>query len=326
MNDSFLVRLLKSFIKSLVNFFHCFEKPEVIKVDNVTYIAQMKTFDTNKMLFHYFFKELKKPISVLGPYHHKLKCRKFLTKIFGWPHDKADFFLTGEHAEPRFDLAKKQIGFWLSLKNNKDVYRWPAWMDHLDWSDVSSKLLEIEGKGYEATWYYGMRISINKLMKPILSSYSYDDIKNRKNRSVLISSHFKKPRDRFFKITDAIIGCDGFGKAFNKQDYGLPKMNILEKYNFNLCPENLISEGYITEKIPHAFHAGCIPISWCDPDTLKEDFNPEAVINLFGLDDKQCKEVLNELIENEKVFKKYLSVPLLLKKPQIEPLINFLKD
>ena len=138
----------------------------------------MKGFVINQCFLHEFFKEMKVPITVLGPYHHKLKCRRFLVKIFGWPYGKADFFWTEEDAEPRFDLAHKQIGFWTSFKNNKDVYRCPAWMNQLDFPEGDNK----------ASWYYGNKLSIDKLMKPILNSYSYEDIKSRLNKSILISS------------------------------------------------------------------------------------------------------------------------------------------
>lgn len=317
--NNFFTRFLKLLIKNLVNFFYCFKRPEVQKFDNVTYIAMMEGLAANQCFLHEFFKEMKVPITVLGPYHHKLKCRRFLVKIFGWPYGKADFFWTEELMEPRFDLAHKQIGYWTSFKNNKDVYRCPSWMNQLDFS---------EGKDGDnkSSWYYGNKLSIDKLMKPILNSYSYEDIKNRLNKSILISSHFKPPRRRLFNLVNSAIGCDGFGRAFKNQDYNTPKKNLLEKYIFNLCPENKIGEGYISEKILHAFYAGCIPISWCRPEDLKEDFNLEAVVNLFGLDDKQICDLLIELSQDEVLLKKYLSVPLLLKRPQIKSLINFIKS
>ena len=162
MNENFLMRFLKLLIKNFVNFFYCFKRPEVQKFDNVTYIAMMKGLDINQSFLHNFFKDLKRPIKVLGPYHHKLKCTRIIDKILGWPYGKADFFLTEEDVEPRFDLAYKQIGFWTSFKDKKNVYRCPAWMNQLDWPE----LREVKNKDF---WYYGEKLSIDKLMKPIFS-------------------------------------------------------------------------------------------------------------------------------------------------------------
>jgi hypothetical protein len=173
-----------------------------------------------------------------------------------------------------------------------------------------------EGKdGYNKTsWYYGNKLSIDKLMKPILNSYSYEDIKNRLNKSILISSHFKPLRRKLFELVNSAIGCDGFGGAFKNQDYNTPKKNLLEKYIFNLCPENHLGVGYLTEKILHAFYTGCIPISWCRSEDLKEDFNPEAVVNLFGLDDKQICDLLIELSQNKVLLKKIFICSIIIKK------------
>ena len=70
-----------------------------------------------------------------------------------------------------------------------------------------------------------------------------------------------------------------------KNIYQLPhrKKELLSQYQINLCPENFIGQGYITEKIPEAFLSGCIPVTYCDPNDLKLDFNHKAVVNLYGL-------------------------------------------
>ena len=44
--------------------------------------------------------------------------------------------------------------------------------------------------------------------------------------------------------------------------YGDDKFKFLANYRFNLCPENSLGEGYITEKIFDSIRSGCIPIYW----------------------------------------------------------------
>lgn len=64
------------------------------------------------------------------------------------------------------------------------------------------------------------------------------------------------------------------------------KMTFLRGYRFNICFENASHPGYCTEKILHAFAAGCVPIYWGDPNACPtsdrasmSDFNPRAFIS-----------------------------------------------
>lgn len=246
---------------------------------------------------------------VLGPFPVTLFDR-FLLKL-----KKADFFITGENVSPRFSCAKKQIGFWGSYPDRDDVFRFPYWMWHLDWPELR------EVPDYPR---YGMPCSINRLMRPICETYSKDKLSSRLNRAVLFSMHLREPRERFYELTSNVIGCDGFGGAFGNDNRKQPKMPIMEGYRFSLCPENQIGDGYITEKIPEAFHSGCVPITWCRPDDLQEDFNPRAVINLYGLDDLQVKEVLTEVSLQGRLYNDLVSEPLLLSRPSLIPLIKFI--
>lgn len=45
-------------------------------------------------------------------------------------------------------------------------------------------------------------------------------------------------------------------------DYQDDKVSWLRQFRFTICPENVRGEGYVTEKLFHAFEAGCIPIYW----------------------------------------------------------------
>ncbi|OUU28723.1 MAG: hypothetical protein CBB97_04045 [Candidatus Endolissoclinum sp. TMED37] len=316
-----ILNLLKIFVRGFFRFFLCFKRPKLIKQDNVTYIAQWEYFKTNRFFFHNIFKKHKSPIKVLGPFHTNLRCRKIVDKFIGWPYGISDFYISSEPWAPEFDLAVKQIGTWRSFKGNKNVFRFPAWMWHLKWS-------ELQNFDLDTNWYdnsvYTQGLSIERLMKPILDTYSHEQLLNRANKALMISSHFKYPRKKLYLITNKVIGCDGFGLAFKKRNLNFPKIKLQEKYSFSLCPENTIYDGYISEKITDSFHSGCIPISWCDPEDLKEDFNPNAVINLYNLDNKQCEDILKELSSRGQLYKKLLSEPLLLKRPSLKELINFI--
>lgn len=231
--------------------------------------------------------------------------------------NKADYFITGENRDPEFRRARKQIGFWRSYKNRSDVFRFPNWMWHLNWPEIADQ------PPYPR---YGLRLDIDRLMRPIKDTYSAKQLTSRQNKAILFSKHLREPRRQLYEVTNSVLGCDGYGGAFNNDNRAQAKMPIMEGYKFNLCPENSIGDGYITEKIPEAFHSGCIPITWCRPEDLEEDFNSEALVNLYGLDERQCKQVLEEIGGSGQYMQKLLTTPLLKHKPRLKPLIEFLNQ
>lgn len=61
------------------------------------------------------------------------------------------------------------------------------------------------------------------------------------------------------------------------------KHEYIKKFKFNICAENLISDGYITEKIFDAFTGDCIPLyagagNYLEPEVI----NPKALIRWDG--------------------------------------------
>ncbi len=88
------------------------------------------------------------------------------------------------------------------------------------------------------------------------------------------------------------------GKAYNNIGGHIPdidgvweKFCFITQYSNNLCPENSIGEGYTTEKLLHAFAAGCIPIywGWLPDDLSTHDFNLEKCIILLDADEEDFR-------------------------------------
>jgi hypothetical protein len=81
--------------------------------------------------------------------------------------------------------------------------------------------------------------------------------------------------------------------------------------------------GYYTEKIPEAFFAECLPITWTD-ENVRVDFNPNAFINLAPM--SWCNfSPIKEIVESCKLLEEYASQALLLNAPSILPFRNFVK-
>lgn len=278
-------------------------------------------FNPDRHLIGSVFQGVNGTIKILGPFQPSGACKMALNlKLTELPFlvgGKADFFITCENSEPQFNRAKKQIGFWRSYQDRDDVLRFPNWMWHIDWPELENQ------PPYPR---YGMRLSIDRLMRPINETYSNRQLHARIKKAVLFSKHLRAPRKYLYRLTKRSIGCEGFGGAFGNDNRQTPKMPLMERYRFALCPENSIGDGYITEKVPEAFHSGCIPIGWCRPEDLAEDFNPYAVVNLYGLDDQQCADLLTELQNEGEYFQSLLTQPLLLKRPSLAPLREFINE
>jgi alpha(1,3/1,4) fucosyltransferase len=129
---------------------------------------------------------------------------------------------------------------------------------------------------------------------------AYFDIQDRLNKLVVISGahnpRFRKPELYSQRIEavaqlqkfDAIdLYGRGWDKTFSRHNAWLPfwknrrklanayrgmcdsKMEVLSKYRFSLCFENMPMLGYITEKIFDCFYAGTVPVYWGASDIEK---------------------------------------------------------
>jgi hypothetical protein len=96
----------------------------------------------------------------------------------------------------------------------------------------------------------------------------------------------------------------------------------MERYAFNLCPENTLSPGFYTEKIPDSFLGGCLPVSWVD-NNVNIDFNPNSFVNLLNYVQDDYQLIL-DLLKDHSFLKKFSTEPLLLKKVDLSKEFNFI--
>lgn len=216
----------------------------------------------------------------------------------------------------RHDVHKVDysISFDLNIQSGTH-FRLPYWMEMIDWSH--------EGVIGNQNPRYGQLLTIERLMQPL-----GNDFLKRSRMAAFLSSHIREPRRTLFDAVHQVIPVTGFGAHFNKniKDHhrsGFLKYTLLKDFAFNLCPENGMYPGYYTEKIPEAFFAQCLPITWTD-ENVKVDFNPNAFINLAPM--SWCNFApLQEMIETHQLLEGYASQALLLNAPSILPFRDFVK-
>ncbi len=86
-----------------------------------------------------------------------------------------------------------------------------------------------------------------------------------------------------------------------QDSYNNIKSNFLRKFKFNLCPENLLVDAYVTEKIFDAIESDCIPLyagggNYLEPEII----NQKAIIRWDGEKEYACDPLEYE----EKVYEK----------------------
>ena len=184
-----------------------------------------------------------------------------------------------------FDLI---IGFNSTDINNK-IIRFPLWLlyyDYFHYEDNNSIISHIED-------LYKKNINSNLNQKTEFSSLiTRQDMYGQRTK---IYNEFSK----YGKITcpsNYKNNCKMLGPS--RTD----KYNFLKKYTYNICPENSAYPGYCTEKIFHAFEAGCIPVYWgiTLPEVELINENKYCFLNI------ESQELMNtqikDVIENKEKY------------------------
>lgn len=137
--------------------------------------------------------------------------------------------------------------------------------------------------------------------------------KSKKNKfASLVASHdVPKIRTEIFNEVNKIGKVSCAGKLLHnddtlKNDFGNNKIEYLRDFKFNICPENTISDGYITEKLFDSFRAGCIPIYSGDENIEMDLVNKNALLFYRACEDNSAllKEV-EKLNKDDKLFEAF---------------------
>lgn len=161
--------------------------------------------------------------------------------------------------------------------------------------------------------------------------YDFCDISAIKNRANLINMKNKfcsfmvseptiySQRYEFFEELCNYKKVDSGGRYANNiggpigdryNNFTKSKIEWLKNYKFNICFENSYYPGYFTEKIFHAYAAGCVPIYWGDP-SIDNIINPKSYINISNFENfNQAIEHIKLIDSDDDLFVKMLSEPV----------------
>ena len=179
-------------------------------------------------------------------------------------------WFTGENKRPPnsdFDLT---LSFEKTDPLTKNLY-FPYWMTRVDWGLGSSE--------YEI---YPTMIQLTRSRKlPLMDK-----------KVCLFSSNLEPSRSRIIKLIEQSPPIDKFGTAYGRKVES--KLAIARNYSFQICNENDLYPGYVTEKIQEAWVAGNIPI-WSGLLPDNHDFNLEAIMNVTNMRSDEIIDTFNDL-------------------------------
>jgi len=209
----------------------------------------------------------------------------------------------GENVKPDFNYCHYSLSFDFDTYNGKN-FRLPHWFLYLNWWN-------------EANAYFTKISELEHKYNPV-------DIYNRDKFCSIVTSNPVQNRIDTYNSLSKYERVDGFGTVFGER-CNSNKLDILKDYRFNICFENSISNGYITEKLLQAKIAGCIPIYYGD-DSVKFDFNEKCFIDSRKFNDnKELTKYIAELDNNPDKFDEICSEPLFNILPNLDNLTNFLR-
>tara|TARA_B000000557_G_scaffold259054_1_gene254338 strand:- start:233 stop:1930 length:1698 start_codon:yes stop_codon:yes gene_type:complete len=213
---------------------------------------------------------------------------------------------TGECFRGRTDehINIVDLGFDLSIgfdycPDVESHIRIPLWYLNIDWFKLRHPEVMKDPDVIPFEWFHR-------------EPEKHKNYPKRDNFCLFVSSNDKcEHRNSMFQALHNVKQVDSAGQLFNNikiPNEGrnntrrfINKIEYARKYRFQLCPENAKYTGYCTEKILHAFAAGCIPIYWGDDSVIK-DFNEKAFINANS---KTIEQVITEVMEIENDHEKW---------------------
>jgi hypothetical protein len=210
---------------------------------------------------------------------------------------KKTIWYTGENLRPSSGIYAGTLSFDKTEKSDNNFYL-PYWMVALDWNrNAISGELELSN------------FNLTKTRNP----------KHRERKACSFSSTLEPSRDKLNRAVARSMKVDTFGRAYGK--WVENKNEVAQEYGFQICSENDLYPGYVTEKLIDSWSAQTIPI-WMGFDS-ETYFNPNAILDFTRLNNDEIYEKLESLSDSQ--ILEIRAEPILRRIPRIKPLVSFLE-
>ena len=223
-------------------------------------------------------------------------------------------FFSGERVEPS-ELQDPSVNLFLTHSPEEDNrhIRFPLWLMYLDWFGTASPSRNPNG------------LPLSLALSPPGGSGALSPLGTkgtlslRKFCSFVVSNPLCAARNEAFETLNAYKPVSSGGNY--KNNIGGPlaalyggggggdatKHAFLQDHTFNLCFENSVAPGYVTEKLLHAKLAGCVPLYGGAPEALT-DFDPSGIV---VCNEKNVLDIVQQLEANPDLLARIAATPAL---------------
>lgn len=266
------------------------------------------------------FGKLRKTISSKFNFLKNKTIDNFDKKIFFRRNKPITIFYSRENERRNFEKCDFSIGTDFNYDNNDNYLRIPIWKEYCDWSNHG---LTVSPEDKLNARRFGQHYSIEKLRLPMDKTFI-----EKPKKICAFFSHLNSPRDQLLKKISLYFDISLYGPAFDKEitnhnSSDFIKIDKMKNYFSNFCPENELYPGWYTEKVPDAFLAGTLAITWAD-QSIEYDFNKNSFINLNDYKISELNNLFDEL-KSDEFLKKFQNEPLITTKINLDEEIAFTK-
>lgn len=227
------------------------------------------------------------------------------------PSGESDFsiFFTGENERPPFGNWDAYLSFDQHSYGGKNAYL-PLW-----WLTSSDLIMPVVSP------YLGKAITIEQMLSKRTTNYE-----ERDKFCVAFIGKAYPFRMQAIAALSKIGKVDVFGGISRNQSRSTAKKkyDTAQNYKFVFAFENDLFPGYVTEKAPEAWATGAVPLYW-GLDTCGY-INQKSLLNLVNYNNlEEYVERVGEVSKSAKLWSEIAEQPFLVKKPNLEEVLNVLR-
>ena len=241
----------------------------------------------------------------MGPDMRLLIVGPFGDQWKGAPVAVPKVMFSGEGVDPA-DLQDPSISLYLTHDITEDArhIRFPLWLTYLNWfSAPSSSVRNPNGCPLE----YATKPKQGSRDAFCAFVVSNPTCQERNDAFEVLHQYKPVSSGGAYKnnIGGPIASLYGGGGAGD-----VAKFDFLTHHTFNLCFENAVKPGYVTEKLLHAKLAGCVPLYRGAPEAL-QDFDPSGVVLCNDMTPTQLVDTVRRLEADPEALRALAQTPAL---------------
>jgi hypothetical protein len=212
-------------------------------------------------------------------------------------------FFTGENQRPS-EYCDYSLSFDFDSNGGKNL-RLPLWYLYINWWNIPN-------------------FEHSKIMKDdLFKQWDPEEVCNRESFCSIVIGNLVQNRIDVARKMNEINPVHGYGSVFGNYFSG-NKIDLIKKYKYNICFENTIQEGYVTEKLLEAKVAGCIPIYYGHP-AVSKDFNEKGFINYYNYNDiSSFFDYIKRLEKDKDLCYNIINQKIFNKEPSLDFIFDFL--